>query len=233
MTISLITPTADRPVAFGLCERWMARQTVHPDEWIVADGGQTPAVCTQGQRHLHQPCPPGFGNFLNNVRHGVEAATGDLLIFIEDDDWYAPPHLESLSRQVSPDIQAVGDDLQQYYHLGHRVWRTFNNKGASLCQTGLTRRAVPCFLKALERARADRSYGVDARFWSSIPPALTSLQRTQTAVGMKGLPGQAGLGIGHRPNLGPPWHRDDSAYSALRKWVGADVEVYRSLSHAS
>jgi hypothetical protein len=37
--LTLITCTADRPEAFQLCERWMARQTYRGSiQWIVADG---------------------------------------------------------------------------------------------------------------------------------------------------------------------------------------------------
>jgi glycosyltransferase involved in cell wall biosynthesis len=229
MTVSVITPTCDRPVAFGLCERWMARQTRQPDEWIVADGGQTPAVCTLGQRHLHQPSAPGFGNFLGNLRRGLDAATGDVLVWWEDDDWYHTRHLEAMLELFASGMMAVGDDLQQYYNLEHRVWRTFNNKGASLCQTAMTRGAIPCFRKALDAARHDRSYGVDGRFWAMLPKSLIRLSRIQTVVGMKGLPGAKGLGIGHRPMLVHPWNRDPKL-TQLKAWIGpADAEVYAGL----
>src|SRR5690606_25010357 len=48
MRISIITPTADRPRGIELCERYMARQTVQPHEWVVADGGHIPAKLTMG-----------------------------------------------------------------------------------------------------------------------------------------------------------------------------------------
>src|SRR5687768_6841694 len=50
--ITVITPTADRPAAWPLAERWMARQTVQPDQWIVADDGIAPAPLTMGQQHI-------------------------------------------------------------------------------------------------------------------------------------------------------------------------------------
>lgn len=44
--VTVITPTADQPTGIALLERYMARQTVKPDAWIVADDGNTPASLT-------------------------------------------------------------------------------------------------------------------------------------------------------------------------------------------
>lgn len=227
MTISVITPTADRPLAFGLAERWMARQTRRPDQWIVADGGRQPVTCTRGQVHLHEARPPGPQNFLANVRRGLAAATGDVIVWWEDDDWYAPTHLETICAQLTPGALAAGDDLQQYYHVRKRLYRTFNNKGASLCQTAFPREAIPPFLASVDRCQRGNSYGVDGGFWAALPRTAWALRRTQTVVGMKGLPGQSGLGVGHRPAGG--W-KPDRAWATLRAWVGDDAAVYQSLT---
>lgn len=226
--LSVVTPTADRPHAFALCERWMARQTRQPDEWIVADGGRRPVVCTQGQTHLHVAAPAGPANFASNLARGLAAARGAVIVFVEDDDWYAPTHLATIRAQIIPGVLAAGDDLQQYYHLPSRRWRTFDNRGASLCQTALTRAALPTFLDALARCQRAGSFGVDGGFWATLPTAAKHLQRTQTVVGIKGLPGQPGLGIGHRPQPAGAWHADPHL-AQLRAWIGDDVEVYRAL----
>ena len=231
MRISVITPTCNRPVAFRLCERWMARQTRQPDEWIVGDGGTTPQTLTMGQTHLHAPSAPGYLNLIGNLRRAVEVATGDILVIMENDDWYHPTHLEVLLGQSTPGILAAGDDHQRYYNVAQRVWRLFPNKGASLCQTGFTRAALPFFRKALDRAAAERSFGVDGRFWASLPDTTKRLQRTETVLGIKGLPGQVGLGVGHRPS-GPGW-QPDPHLTHLRTWIGQDVEVYAALRKAA
>jgi hypothetical protein len=226
--LTVVTPTADRPVAFALCERWMARQTRQPDEWIVADGGQTPVVCTGGQRHLHQRSGLGVVNFLANVRRGVEAATGDLIAIVEDDDWYDARHLEVVIGQLTPGVLAAGDDTQRYYHLPHRAWKRFPNIGACLCQTVFRREALPVFLHALSEAEDVRHYGIDGRFWSRLPRQQTSLVRTETVLGIKGLPGREGLGIGHRPRL-HDW-TNDPQMRQLTAWIGpADAAIYHGL----
>ena len=233
MRLSVITPTCDRPVGFAICERWMARQTRQPDEWIVADGGQTPVVCTQGQTHLHQPQAPGVMNFTSNVLRGVSAATGDILAIVEDDDWYHPTHLETVLKQLSADgILAAGDDRQRYYNVQHRIWHLYPNKGASLCQTAFKREVLPVFLRAVRAAAEAKSYGVDGRFWASLPDSVKSLRTTETVLGIKGLPGRIGLGVGHRPQVSQ-WNRDPKL-TQLKAWVGPqDAEVYGSLwAHA-
>lgn len=229
MRVSVITPTADRQVAFRQCEEWMARQTRQPDEWIVADGGSKPVVCSRGQRHLlSDPIPRGAQNFLRNLTLGIEAATGDVLVFIEDDDWEAPTHLADLCEPFTdPTVLASGDDLQVYYNLPRKLWRTFNNKGASLCQTAIRRDAVQLLLQVIATCQQQNSFGVDGKFWAALPKANQVLRRTQTVVGIKGLPGGAGLGIGHRPDHA--WTRDPN-YRKLRELVGVeDAAVYEQL----
>ena len=88
MTLSCITCTSDRPWAMARAEYQMARQTVQPDEWLVADDGKVPATLTRGQRHLRlPPQPTGSASLAHNLLAALQAARGDYLIIIEDDDW--------------------------------------------------------------------------------------------------------------------------------------------------
>jgi Glycosyl transferase family 2 len=213
-------------VAFALCERWIRAQTRQPDEWIVADGGGTPAVPTMGQVHLYAPGVPGAANFRENLLRGLAAVSGDVVVFVEDDDYYAPRHLERIVAQVTaPGVGIAGDDQQRYYNLPQRCWRVFQNRGASLCQTAIRRDAIPFLERAIRYAsRIGGGYGVDGALWEDIPAEFKSLERTQTVTGIKGLPGRSGLGIGHRPN-GGHWTPDRDG-SRLRAWLGADADVY-------
>jgi hypothetical protein len=224
MRVSVITPTCDRPDAFRLTERWMARQTVQPDEWIVADGGQTPAPCTQGQRHVHQPAPPGVENFAANLLTAAQAAAGEILVGWEDDDWYAPTHLARLLQAFdASESMVAGDDQQRYYHVATRRTRCFQNVGASFCQTAFRRELLPIFYGAIAQCRARNSYGIDRAFWEAVPVDQWVLAPLETVVGIKGLPGQAGLGVGHRPTAA--WTSDPDL-AILRSWMGSDADVY-------
>lgn len=230
---TLLTPTCDRPAGFALAERWMAAQTVPVTNWVVADGGGVPVVPTLGQRHIHVRTPPGARNFTTNLLRGLEVVTGDILIVIEDDDYYAPTHLERILEQIHQrGIGIAGDDEQRYYNVQHRRWRVFQNRGASLCQTAIRRELFPLLVRAISEAqKIGHGYGVDGALWQSAPPAAKSLVRTKTVVGVKGLPGRPGLGIGHRPT-GPGW-TDDQNGQQLRAWIGADADAYFGVEAAA
>lgn len=224
MKITVVTPTADRPVAFALCERWMARQTRQPDEWVVADGGFAPARCTLGQIHVHAPLPAGAMNFTNNLLNGIARATGEAIVWCEDDDYYAPDHLECMAAALEARPLVGSEDVQHYYNVAHRAWRRFNNTGASLCQTGMRREMWPAFEAIVRQCLARGAHGTDTYFWRSVPREQWGLLGRMTVLGLKGLPGCAGLGIGHRPN-GHQWTADPDL-AQLREWIGADADLY-------
>lgn len=223
MRISVLTPTADRPIAFALAERYMRRQTMQPFEWIVADGGAVPTPCTMGQIHVYDLRPPGAGNFANNLLNGLARATGDVLLLLEDDDHYAATHIERMAA-VAQRFPLIGaEDKQHYYNVAHRCWRTFNNTGASMCQTAIRRELWPAFEKVIRTCMAANRFGIDTTFWRSVPRAQWGLVGAMTVLGIKGLPGLAGLGVGHRPGAG--WTQDPELVK-LRAWIGEDAETY-------
>lgn len=229
MSISIITPTADRPIGFALCERFMRRQTLQPDQWVVADGGQTPARCTMGQTHIHQPSPPGAANFCRNLLAGIEAATGDVCVFIEDDDHIAPTHIETIVSALDrPGALIAGCYPSHYYHVGRRLYRTMRTDDhSSLCMTAIRAGAKHVLRAVLEQCLADKTFAVDIALWKAIARAQQAQQAridAVTVVGIKGLPGVHGLGIGHRPT-GLAW-RADPEMAQLRAWIGGDADVY-------
>src|SRR5688572_29926858 len=227
--VTVITPTCNRPYGFALLERWMQRQTRQPDEWIVADGGSMPAVCSMGQTHKRAVTrPPGAANFAHNLILALGSVKkGGLVIIAEDDDWYAPDHIETLVEQLlQPGVLIAGSDQQGYYNVPQRKWRVFKNRGASLCQTGLSSVLIPAFQAVIRTCLRTDSYGIDAALWKRQSASVSSLIRTSTVLGMKGMPGQAGLGIGHRPQAG--WTLDPHGQQ-LREWIGEDADVYEQL----
>ena len=230
--LTVLTPTCDRPAGLALAERWMARQSTQPDEWIVADGGSRPATCRARQIHIHRrDGGVGANNFVRNLLAGLDAVHPDCtrLIFWEDDDWYAADHLAAtlalLDGSTAPWI--VGDPVQRYYNVGIRRYRCYPNKGAALSQTGLAAAAFPHLRAVLTTCLTAASYGVDGRLW--VPMLIGQmcgiLSPMQTVVGIKGLPGQVGLGVGHRPAIIAKWTADP-ALTTLREWIGADADVY-------
>lgn len=228
MKITAITTTCDRPFGVALMERYIARQTAQPDEWIVADGGQTQAALTMGQTHIHVPAAPGFANFANNILRALEAATGDVIVVVEDDDWYSPNHIEQSVRYLASH-KATGSRTLRYFNVEHRCWIKMHNIGAALCQTAFRSELIPAMQSAARAALRCGDFQIDGRFWRSAPH--DGLHDLMTVIGIKGLPGTAGLGIGHRPNTSARrrW-RPDPGFAQLREWTGDDADNYTTCS---
>lgn len=233
-SVTLLTPTADQPTGFLLCEAYMARQTVWGAldlEWLVVDDGDTPCRPTLGQTHLRRERPPGqtgARSLCENLLAGTAAAQGDVVIIIEHDDWYAPQHLESMLWLLSTN-RLAGDGAQRYYNLPMRRWRVYPNKGACLCQTGFQRCLTKNFERTVRECLEADNYGIDGRFWGDIPREYWALASLESVCGIKGLPGRAGLGVGHRPTA-QGW-TEDPLGAQLRAWVGpTDAAVYEAIT---
>lgn len=222
MTITIITPTADQPRGIELLETYMKRQTIQPDQWIVADDGDVPATLTMGQTHLvakreHE----GAKSLASNMLRALEAVEGGAVIICEHDDWYAADHIEMCLRQLSG-YDATGSVWQRYYNVEHRVARVMRNIGSTLCNTAFQSALVPSMRKAAQTALERNSIGVDALFWQSVPSG--NVHEVNTVVGIKGLPGRKGLGMGHKPP-DKHWTRDPEMV-ILQEWIGSDWRNY-------
>lgn len=228
--ITLITPTADQPTGIALCEFYMARQTLQHDQWIVADDGVEHARLSMGQEHIKRSREPGCApaqSLCRNLLGAIPLIEGDIIVVIEHDDAYAATHLDTIVDQLAG-ASIAGDPKQRYYNVAHRCWRLFDNVGASLCQTAFRRELLPRFETIVRRCLAGSKMGVDRYFWESTRPAERSLKRTDTVLGIKGLPGRPGIGVGHRP-IGSQW-TPDRELAQLRAWIGEDASFYEGLS---
>lgn len=214
MTISVVTPTCGRPEALTLTERMLKRQTLQPTEWHVISGAGR---------------PPGVLNFLTNLLAGLEQSTGDVVLFVEDDDHYHATHVAAMARLVwQPGVLTAGDSTIRYYHVGARRYRIMTNAGSALCQTAIRREAVPMLQTVIEQCLLNFDPAVDVAWWRTCPRPAQALAPVRTVVGMKGLPGTPGLGIGHLAS-GPRWQPDPDG-KVLRDWVGRDEAWYRPFS---
>jgi glycosyltransferase involved in cell wall biosynthesis len=230
MPLTLITCTADRPEAFELCERWMARQTYTGElQWIVSDGGKRPVECHHGQEHL-QNGDRWNGqrpkrNFRNNMMRALEQARHDKILFIEDDDWYHPDYLAQASGWLDH-AELVGEARAKYYNVATNRYKICGNRRhASLCQTGIRGDLVPLLIN---RIKQHSTAFVDLHLWKTWAADRSKLLRpeSQLSVGIKGIPGRGGIGAGHRLQ---EKHARDADWSVLRQWIGEDADVYQNL----
>lgn len=217
--ISLVTCTGDRPECFARCERWMARQTTCMGrvfwQWVVVDDGMSPTIPTSHQQYIRRkPGDNPAESFKNNLRAALDAVIGEFIFIIEDDDWYAPNHIERLLVPLM-DYELVGEANAKYYHVGERKSRLMGNREwASLCQTAFRRSLIPTVLANLDTPFVDR------RLWSRVQSRYLFAE-SETCVGLKGQPGRQGIGCGHRPR-GPQWKGDPHG-ETLREWIGDDA----------
>ena len=234
-TITLITPTADQPTGLALAERYVARQTMPPDQWLVADDGTVTATLTLGQTHLKRHrAGEGAVSLAGNLLAAIPHATGDIIVIWEHDDWYPADYLATCVASLSrPGVWITGTRRQRYYHLPSRRSIIMRNVGSALCNTALRAEALPILALAASSAARGGSYGIDRRLWTRIPDNRQHLHDEPGVVGIKGLPGRPGLGMGHRPDAATKRKRHwqaDPAGATLRDWVGeADAAAYQAI----
>jgi glycosyltransferase involved in cell wall biosynthesis len=108
LRVSCIMPTGDRRPFVALALEHFAAQTYPSRELVVVDGGGDPVadLCAgfAGVRHLRVAAGTSIGARRNLA---CEAATGDVIVHWDDDDWFGP---ERLARQLEP-IEAGRADV--------------------------------------------------------------------------------------------------------------------------
>lgn len=229
MKITIVTPTGDRPHAFALCERYMQRQSRPYDQWLVLDDGQVPTKCTLGQTHVQYNASfRGPGSLVTKLAHMIDnkMVRGDVVAFIEDDDWYHLDYLGLAESRLRADFDMIGEGHALYYNVRYRWWYVHpNEEHASLCQTMLRTAVLPKMRKLLD----DTSPFIDFRMWNAIDRRKIYLpHQLHTLVGIKSMPGRAGYGSGHRSPDGRDVggvHDDD--WIKLQELIGTDVEFYK------
>lgn len=241
MRVTLLTPTGDRPEAFALCERWVVRQSRQPDEWVVVDDGVTPTVCTQGQTYVRRRPPPANAPphelLPANVREAVFGGyvKPGVLLFVEDDDWYSPHHVEAMAEMIESGYDMAGESDGAIYHVGAGLWGRAE-PWRWCCALARTAVRAEWFLSLPRYFFEASCVYLDLRMWSSKNYAGRRwlgrpLGDRHSVVGMKGMPGRAGLSAGHNPSCG--LYKPDPDGAVLREWVGDDADVYRQYRKAT
>lgn len=203
MNLTVLTTACHRPEAWALSEKFMARQTVKPMQWIVLDDDDQKTECTMGQDYHHWPECRGRGSLTRKIVKAVNSGLikGDAVVIWENDDAYAQDYLEMVEKWLAEaDIAGEGNAL--YYNVQHRKWFEHkNHQHASFCSTAFRTSVIPLLLKA---CNTDDPY-VDWRLWNLVQNPLKKkvwmprdhLPGGRLCVGMKGMPGKIGYGTGH------------------------------------
>jgi hypothetical protein len=213
----------------------MERQTwKDPIQWIVVDDFEAPSEVPPFLKGNPVLClrPKPFWKFgqntlARNLLTAIPHVAHGRVLFIEDDDWYAPDYIAfMMGRLEHQDV--VGETRAHYYHLPTRRGSILKNLfHASLCQTGIKSELLST-LKQICETPAGNFF--DVRLWSNAiadEDVITDLVESTRCIGIKGLPGRPGIGVGHRPDLMREGWTKDADLSLLRSWIGDDVEAYR------
>lgn len=235
--VTLITPTGDRLEAFDLCCKYVQCQDFNGKiQWIIVNDGNlrlfdegverfglgmrsNNIVQAHHVRRKPQPDDPEHTLCLNLLT-ALEHVESDIILFIEDDDWYAPDYVSQMveALQYAP---IAGEPDAIYYHVGARGWwANGNDRHASLCQTGIRRELLPKLKKILE---SEEKF-IDIPLWAEsgyIPTGRIFLRR---CIGIKGMPGRQGIGAGHNVDM-MNYDTDPDAVK-LRELIGDDADNY-------
>lgn len=203
MRISAITTTFGRPEAMVLAGRWLARQTRQPDEWIVSSSSRE---------------PPGLANFRENLVDGLQRCTGDLIVVVEDDDYYRPDHIEKAVEGIRGAL-LFGCGRQVAYDLRRRRYLDRVIRFSPLCAVAFRREFVPT---VSEIALSMNPY-LELAMWSRCEEGAAARSIEPTVIGMKGMPGSAN--VSSTDDIGKKWVDDPDA-EKLREWLGEDVSAY-------
>lgn len=228
--LTLVTLTGDRPVAWALCQQFMACQDYQGSvRWVIVDdGAQAQEISFERagwSLEVLRPLPfwsEGQNTQSRNLQEALKVISDtERVVFIEDDDWYATYWLSLIDQQLDL-ADLVGEKCAFYYNIQYRRYRQLNNQThSSLCSTAVKGKAL-LNLRAISQFKMDF---IDIALWKS--SASRRLFRGSSVIGIKGMPGRSGIGMGHRP---PREFQPDSSGGVLRTKVGNDADLYLNLT---
>jgi len=127
LKISVIIPTKNRAEDLRCALVSLLQQTRRPDEIIIVDQGTTPALDATGFpiyiNHIYAPQVSGAA-VARNV--AMDAATGDIWVFLDDDEIAEPEYIEELLAAYSPEVAGVSGVVTNYSvpPLSRRIFET-------------------------------------------------------------------------------------------------------------
>ena len=122
MKTSLVTPTHNRPEQLSLVVDCINRQTVLPDEWVIADSSGEPLPKEIESKSVVpitfiSDKPDRMPSVCFNFSNAFCAATGDVCISIKDDDYYPPGYVETMCSLLVKDNMLACESRNTDYRL--------------------------------------------------------------------------------------------------------------------
>ena len=221
--LTLLTPTGARQEAFDLCQKWMFNQNYTESvKWIIVDDCPIPTEVTlvnpAWQVKIIRPEPlweEGKNTQARNLLEGLaQVSSNERVVIIEDDDYYDSEYLANVDRWLDHH-DLVGESHSRYFNISTGVYKYCNNtKHASLCSTAVKGAAIRELIAVCKK----QPKFIDIHLWAHYRLSKR-LYNTTLCCGIKGLPGRAGIGGGHRM-------QGDIDFTKLQEWVGEDALKY-------
>jgi len=224
MKVCAVTCTGGRPELFELCKRWVMRQTLPVDYWIVAtDNGEKIENLPQFARHIHVDRVMGPGpntDFVPNhtLRNALLMVPDHhCAVVFEDDDWYAPDHVHRCVEHLGNGHEVVYGATWVRYHLPTRCWNTKMRKAPGEGRVCIRSDAVRKYAASLVN-RPLYEGPTDGRY-----PGFSTVGIKGVGYGLPGRPGASDMHKGLKSV------NHDPDYAKFRSWLGPDAEAYISL----
>jgi glucosyl-dolichyl phosphate glucuronosyltransferase len=132
VTVSLVVPTYNRSRLVVRCLESVQQQTLADFELLVVDNSPDARLHTlvddfnkSARRRARYEHEPSLG--LHNARHaGARAATGDVLVFTDDDAGFDPDWLDAYARcfDAHSDMAAAGGPIRPAWEAPPPAWLT-------------------------------------------------------------------------------------------------------------
>jgi len=225
--LTLLTTTGCRQKPWSICEKLMANQTYDGlVRWVIVDDGEEAQAVTFNKQNwsleIVRPShrwKQGANTQQKNLIAGLnQISNKELLIIIEDDDYYHPEYLETVAKWLKGET-LVGESATRYYNIHSKKYKQLSNFfHASLCTTALKGSAID-FLKAICITHKTL---IDINLWKMYKGSKR-LYRSELVIGMKGVGGRKGIGIGHNKDF---QGKIDEDGSILKQWLKNDTAFY-------
>jgi glycosyltransferase involved in cell wall biosynthesis len=196
MKLAVITPTRDRLFALSLLSKYIERQTHQPDLWIIVTDGKIPEMAASSSCIISSAPYAGspLKSFASNLLRGIEIAEEnnvDAVMFMEDDDWYAPDYLEKMLKLFDTGAEIVGANYKRYFHIREGYdEKPGTNLAASLARTGISNTQFELFRQVTQRLEKEASYKIDLMFYreaDEIGVPIKMLTEPSIHLGIKGM----------------------------------------------
>lgn len=230
MKVAAITLLTGNPRLRPIVSEWSWHQTRQPDLWLHACdfsyGRPDGSSASIGKRRSQK------ARIADNIAKAVRMVPkGHAVLFMEEDDYYLPNHVEQMVASMEGGRMVVANRDLCTYHVGERAWKVYAQRdrsrpGASTAFTGVHPDGRDELIRSMERCARDGAVACPA-IWSDLNGPTPEV--VMTGVGIKGIPGTGVVGkhrLGELRRKGHEW-TPDPGMEKLVEWLGPAAEHYR------